>query len=94
MTKRLMSISLLLILLLWAAPLLLALAAGGIASALGCVLNEGSIHPCMLFGSDIGKPLYTMGVLGWLSIIGIPFAAIALAIWAIVAVILNRRRAG
>jgi hypothetical protein len=94
MTKKLMSISLVLILLLWAAPLLLALAAGGLASALGCELNEGSIHPCILFGSDIGGTLYTFGVLGWLSIIGIPFAAIALVIWAIVALILNRRRAG
>ncbi len=89
-----MSISLALILLLWAAPLLTALAAGGLATWLGCELNEGSIHPCILFGSDIGKTLYTMGVLGWLSIIGIPFAAIALVVWAIVALIMSWRRAG
>jgi hypothetical protein len=93
-TKRLMSISLVLILLLWAAPLLLALAAGGLASALGCELNEGSVHPCMLFGSDIGETLYTFGVLGWLSIIGIPFVVIALIIWVIVGLVLSRRSAG
>jgi hypothetical protein len=93
MTKKLMSVSLVLILLLWAAPLVLALAAGGVASLLGCELNEGAIHPCILFGSDIGETLYTFGVLGWLSIIGLPFAVIALVIWAIVAAIVNRRRA-
>jgi len=89
-----MSISLVLILLLWAAPLLTALAAGGLATWLGCELNEGSSHPCILFGSDIGETLYTLGVLGWLSIIGIPFAAIALVIWAIIALVLNRRSVG
>jgi hypothetical protein len=94
MARKLMSLSLVLILLLWAAPLLLALAAGGVAAALGCELNEGSIHQCILFGSDIGKGLYTMGVLGWLSIIGIPFAAVALVVWAIIALVLSRRRAG
>ena len=94
MARRLMSISLVLILLLWAAPLLLALAAGGLASVLGCELNEGSIHPCILFGSDIGKTLYTFGVLGWLSIIGIPFAALALIVWAIITAVLNRRGVG
>jgi hypothetical protein len=94
MAKKLMSLSLVLILLLWAAPLLSALAAGGLASALGCELNEGSIHPCILFGSDIGKGLYTTGVLGWLSIIGIPFAVVALVVWAIIALVLSRRRAG
>lgn len=87
-----MSIALVLILLLWIAPLLLALAAGGLASSLGCELNEGSVHPCILFGSDIGGTLYTMSVLGWLTIIGIPFVVIALVVWAIVAIVLNRRR--
>jgi hypothetical protein len=93
MTKKLMSILLVLILLAWAAPLLLALGAGGLASVLGCELNEGSIHPCILFGSDIGQTLYTFGVLGWLSIIGIPFAVGALAIWVVVSLLLSRRGA-
>jgi hypothetical protein len=91
--KQLSSILLVLILLAWAAPPLLALAPGGLASALGCELNEGSVHPCILFGSDIGKTLYTFGVLGWLSIIGIRFVVIALAIWVVVSLLLSRRGA-
>ena len=91
MTNTLLKIVLVLILLLWIAPLVLALSAGGLASLLSCELNEGSAHPCMLFGSDIGETLYTFGVLGWLTLIGIPFAIAALVIWAIVAVIVNRR---
>ena len=86
-----MTILLVLILLLWIAPLVLALAAGGIASLLGCVLNEGSAHPCILFGSDVGGTLYTFGVMGWLTVIGIPFVFAALVVWTIVAVIVSRR---
>jgi hypothetical protein len=93
MIRKPMMIVLVLILLLWIAPLALALSAGGLASLLSCELNEGSAHPCMLFGSDIGGTLYTIGVLGWLTLIGIPFAAGALVVWAIVAVILSRRKA-
>ena len=94
MGKKFISILLVLILVLWAAPLSIALAAGGLASALGCELNEGSIHPCLLFGSDIGETLYTMFVAGWLTIIGIPYAVGALIVLAVVAAILNRRRVG
>lgn len=95
MARKLPWIALALILLLWIAPVLVALAAGGVASVLGCELNEGAAHPCMLFGSDIGGTLYTLGVLGWLTIIGIPFLAIALIVWVVVVVILQliaRRR--
>ena len=86
-----MTFALIAILLLWVAPLVLALSAGGLASVLGCELDEGSVHPCILFGSDIGATLYTFGVLGWLTLIGIPFAIGALVVWAIVAVVLSRR---
>jgi hypothetical protein len=79
------------ILLLWIAPLILALGAGGVASVLGCELNEGAAHPCILFGSDIGGTLYTFGVAGWLTLIGVPFLVAALAVWAIIAVIVSRR---
>jgi hypothetical protein len=83
MGKKLPLISLALILLLWIAPLLLALAAGGVASVLGCEANEGAAHPCILFSSDIGETIYTFSVLGWLTIIGIPFLGIALVVWVI-----------
>ena len=92
MAKKLLIIALVLILLAWIAPLVLALSAGGFASFLGCELNEGSAHPCMLFGSDIGGALYTLGVLGWLTLIGIPIVVAALVVWVLVAVIVSRRR--
>lgn len=91
MTKKFMTIALVVILGLWVAPLVLALGAGAVASMLGCVLNEGSVNPCILFGADIGEILYTFGVLGWLTLIAVPFVGAALVVWAIAAVIVNRR---
>lgn len=38
----------------------------------GCTLNEGSVHPCQLFGYEIGELLYSMFVFGWLAIATIP----------------------
>lgn len=92
MTQKLIRISLALILVAWAAPLVVALTAGGVASALGCELDEGAVHKCLVFGADIGGTLYTLGVMGWLSIIGIPFALGALAIWVVVSLLVSRRR--
>lgn len=59
-------------------PLLVALTAGGIASANGCALDEGSAHSCVIGGHDYGKLLYTMGVLGWLSLATIPLGGLLL----------------
>lgn len=53
-------------------PLLLATGAGFAAEAYGCDLDEGSIHPCIANGRDIGPDLYTLFVLGWLSLATIP----------------------
>ena len=60
------------ILLLAISPLLSAMAAGTIANHYDCDLDEGSIHPCIVNGNDIGETLYTMGVLGWLALGTIP----------------------
>ena len=46
--------------------------AGQIANANGCQLDEGSIHPCVVNGEDMGETLYTMGMMGWLLIATIP----------------------
>jgi hypothetical protein len=88
MTKRLMIVALLLILLFGTAPALSALGAGAIASLFGCALDEGSIHPCMAFGHDIGDMLYTMFVLGWFAMVTFPLGALALLAWIVVALIL------
>ncbi len=58
-------------------PVLSTLAASVTANALGCALDEGSIHPCPAFGADLGGALYTAAMLGWLGLVTLPFAALA-----------------
>jgi hypothetical protein len=60
-------------------PLLVSLGAGAVATALGCRLDEGQPHPCVFGGTDLGSTLYTLGVLGWLSLASIPLGLILLA---------------
>ena len=83
--------SLALIVLFGIAPLLAALAAGGIGNALGCVVNEGGASRCIVAGHDIGGILLDMFVLGWLMFLTLPVAGIAFLVW-LVAVIVGRRR--
>jgi hypothetical protein len=86
--KRFMIWSLVLIVVIGALPLISALAASTLAGALGCELNEGSIHPCLLGGTDVGGMLYTMFVLHWFGLMTLPLGGMALVVWLIVAVIL------
>jgi hypothetical protein len=53
----------------------------GIASALGCSVNEGGATPCPFMGIDLGETLVTMMVLGWLGLITLPVGGVALAVW-------------
>ena len=69
------------ILLLAISPLLSAMLAGTIANRYGCELDEGSIHPCVVDGNDIGDTLYTLGMLGWLALGTIPLGLIAIAVY-------------
>jgi hypothetical protein len=89
---RVLLACLILILLFAALPLIGALAAGGVAGALGCPLDEGSVHPCPFLGRDLGEALYAFGVLGWLSVLTIPAGFVLLLIWLIVAIVLIVRR--
>ena len=77
-----------LILLFGALPLLTLVSAVLFASTLGCQLDEGSIHPCMVLGLDFGGILYPMAVGGWFLMLTIPLAGLALIVWIIVLVIL------
>jgi len=91
-----LKISLAAILIIAAGPFVLTLGAGLIAAALGCQLNEGSVHPCVVFGVDLGYPLYATALTGLIMLIGLPFAGVALLVWLVVAgaaVFLRRRRA-
>jgi hypothetical protein len=63
------------------------MAAGTIAEMNGCQLDEGSVHPCMVNGRDIGQTLYTFGVLGWLGIATIPIGLVLLGIYLLIAAI-------
>ncbi|MBA8877190.1 hypothetical protein [Phyllobacterium myrsinacearum] len=62
-------------------PLFSVLATYAIATPLGCAVDEGSVHPCLVGGIDIGDMLYTMGVLGWLMIPAAPVLLIAVLGW-------------
>ena len=58
-------------------PVGITLGAGFLAGSLGCALDEGSVHPCLLFGTDIGGALYTAGMMFWLGFLTLPLAALA-----------------
>lgn len=57
------------------APMVSVMLAGLIATQNGCGLHEGFAQPCVVFGTDIGGILYTMGVMGWLMLVSIFFLA-------------------
>jgi hypothetical protein len=73
------------------ASLLLSLA---LASLGNCRVDEGSVHPCVIAGIDLGEALYTMFVLPWLGLLTLPVLAFALLLWAIIELTgwLRRRR--
>lgn len=95
--KRLMILSLVLIVLFGVAPFLSALIASGLAHGFVCGLDEGAAHVCVVAGIDIGGALHGMFVLLLYAILTVPLAVVALLIWLVVAVILyvmqHRRRA-
>ena len=62
-------------------PLVCVLLAAIVSAICGCSIYEGSPTPCLVFGTDIGKPLYILGVMGWLSIVTLPSGAVALLMY-------------
>ncbi len=77
-----------------AAPLVSVLVAGGVATVLACPLDEGSVHPCVLDGVDIGETLYAAFVMGWLMLLTLPAMLVTALVWIVLAVrALRRRRA-
>ncbi len=69
------------------APVISVAIAGSIAQSNGCDLDEGSVHPCVVNGQDIGQTLYTLGVLGWLMLATIPLGLGALVVYIAVVVL-------
>ncbi|HEX4668078.1 MAG TPA: hypothetical protein VH207_15915 [Chthoniobacterales bacterium] len=70
-----------LIVLVALAPIFAVILCSIIASAYGCKVDEGSVHPCMIHGKDYGEQLYTLGVSGWFMLATLPLGALAGAIW-------------
>ncbi|MEO5805373.1 hypothetical protein [Devosia sp.] len=68
-------------------PLLSVLVTSSLAEAHGCLVDEGSVHPCIIMGSDWGEALYAMGVMGWFMLLTFPLAAGLSMIWAIALII-------
>ena len=64
-------------------PFIPVIIAGVIAAACGCKLDEGSVHPCTVFGTDIGGALYTMGVMGWFGLLTFPTGILALIVFSV-----------
>ena len=88
-------LGLILILLLAAAPLIVALGAGAYAANHGCVLHEGFVNPCIVDGQDMGQTLYGLGMVGWFAIATVPLglgaAAILVFVWILTAVTALKR---
>ncbi|AMB43836.1 hypothetical protein [Methylobacterium sp. AMS5] len=66
--------------LVWTPALLFALGFG-LARLTGCRVDEGSAHPCLVAGIDIGGLLYTLLMMGWLVILALPFMLLTGLIW-------------
>ena len=84
MVRRAMIWALAVIVLFGVSPLLSLLLALAIALPFGCSLDEGSVHPCLIFGLDFGALLYSMSVSAWFVMFTIPLAGVALVFWFVV----------
>jgi len=74
------------------APVISVMIAGTVANAHGCDLDEGSIHPCVIGGTDYGSTLYTMAVAAWFGIVTLPIGFVALVGYSILVAVLWARR--
>jgi hypothetical protein len=65
-------------------PMIPVLVAGGIAAACGCKVDEGSVHPCIVFGKDLGHLLYVMAMMGWFALGTFPTGILALIVFSLI----------
>jgi hypothetical protein len=65
-------------------PMAVSLFAAAVASSVGCALDEGSSHPCVILGVDWGDTLYSMGVAFWLTLFALPLFMGVLMSWGVV----------
>ncbi|MCA2016744.1 hypothetical protein LDJ79_11525 [Vibrio tritonius] len=57
-------------------PLISVMVAGAIANVKHCLLDEGAVNPCIIFGVDVGDILYSMLVFGWLMLVSLPLGSV------------------
>ena len=57
--------------------------AANVAEAHGCALDEGSVHPCIVDGEDVGEALNAFAVMGWFMLATVPLGGGALIVWLI-----------
>jgi hypothetical protein len=69
------------------APIASVMLCAAIASAHGCKVDEGSVHPCIINGHDYGELLYQLGVMGWFMLVTIPGGLVAFASWLILLIL-------
>jgi TRAP-type C4-dicarboxylate transport system permease small subunit len=76
-------------------PVAVTYTAGLIAVAVGCDLNEASVHPCPLLGVNIGPLLYGMGLAVWFVSLTVLAGLLALVVLVIIFIVrtLRARRA-
>ena len=58
------------------APIIVAIVSGSVAHAFGCQVDEGSVHPCVIFGFDWGSIFNFLGVSGWFFLLTVPLGGI------------------
>ncbi len=62
-------------------PFLMMVATLGLATVLGCDVNESGPQTCMVFGSDWGGLLSGMLTAGWMGLVTIPLLMCVFAVW-------------
>jgi hypothetical protein len=70
------------------APVISVEIACAIARWAGCTLNEADVHRCVVCGVDIGRPLGSMYLNGWLALLTLPIGSaffVASILWLVVA---------
>jgi hypothetical protein len=78
-------VTLILIVLITAAPFIVSFGGAGIAGALGCDGSMQISSPCLWMGSDVSQTLTIMIYMGYLGFVTIPVGEFLLLIWTVVA---------
>lgn len=55
-----------------------------IAGIWGCKSDEGSVHPCIVFGNDIGEVLYSISMIGLFGMGTFPSGILALIVFTVI----------